>query len=230
MTLMRSNAMALAIAASTVAAAAGARGRRRGGRSSSAPRSPPSAPRRPATRTARFPSTAGGVTTPPPGYVKASGLLADPFANDKPLFTITAKNVDQLRRQAVRGDPGAVREVPRLPHGRVPHAAQRGLPEDRARQHVKNATRCKTIENGLALMPECRGGIPFPIPKNGDEAMWDHLLRFQGYYYDFRAKTYVVDSSGRATMTDDFTAQQEWPYYLDNPPRPRSSTACARTS
>ena len=40
-----------------------------------------------------------------------------------------------VRRQAVRSVEGDVQEVPRLPDGRVPDAAQRRLPEERARQH-----------------------------------------------------------------------------------------------
>src|SRR5438093_1406152 len=69
-------------------------------------------------------------------------------------------------------------------------------------------------------IPEYTGGIPFPIAKTGDEMMWNHLLRFHGYHYDFRGKQYVVDRSGRMTMTDEFTAQQEWPYYLENAGNP----------
>src|SRR5881394_1111113 len=42
-----------------------------------------------------IPEYTGGITTPPPGYVKDSGVLPDPFTADKPLYTITAKNADQ---------------------------------------------------------------------------------------------------------------------------------------
>ena len=34
---------------------------------------------------------------------------------------------------------------------------------------------CKTSANGVGVYG-CWGGTPFPIPKNGYEAMWNHLL------------------------------------------------------
>ena len=167
-----------------------------------------------------IPEYTGGVTTPPPGYAKGSGLLPDPFTQDKPLFTITAKNVDQYADKLSEATRALFKKYPDYRMDVYPTRRSVAFPKTVLDNTVKNATRCKAIENGLALVPECRGGIPFPVPKNGDEMMWDHLVRFQGYYYDFRAKTYLVDSSGRATMTDDFTAQQEWPYYLDNTSTP----------
>ena len=43
---------------------------------------------------------------------------------------------------------------------------------------LRNATECKTTEAGLSLSG-CYGGIPFPIPQNGTEAIWNHLLRVE---------------------------------------------------
>src|SRR4051812_29227554 len=44
-----------------------------------------------------IPAYAGGlaVSTAPAGFVKNSGKWPDPFADDKPLYTITGKNVDE---------------------------------------------------------------------------------------------------------------------------------------
>src|SRR6185369_17670095 len=59
-----------------------------------------------------IPEYAGGVTTPPPGSKKGSGNLADPFGNDKPLFTITAKNVDQYADKLSEGTKALFRKYP----------------------------------------------------------------------------------------------------------------------
>ena len=40
----------------------------------------------------------------------------------------------------------------------------------------KNATNARLTDDGLALEGAV-GGIPFPIPQNGKEAMWNHMLR-----------------------------------------------------
>jgi hypothetical protein len=167
-----------------------------------------------------IPEYAGGVTTPPSGYVKGSGTLPDPFSADKPLYTITAKNVDEHADKLSEATRALFKKYPDFRIDVYPTRRSAAFPKTVLDNTLKNATRCKTIEGGLALVPECRGGVPFPIAKTGDEMMWNHLLRFQGYHYDFRAKTYVVDSSGRSTMTDEFTAQQEWPYYIDNTSNP----------
>ncbi len=167
-----------------------------------------------------IPEYTGGVTTPPAGHVKGNGTLVDPFASDKPLFTITAKNVDQYADKLSEASKAMFKKYPDYRMDVYPTRRSAAFPKNVLDNTVKNATRCKTIENGLALIPECRGGIPFPIAKTGEEMMWNHLVRYQGPHFDFRAKTYVVDSSGRMTMTDEFTAQQEWPYYLENTSTP----------
>ena len=173
-----------------------------------------------ASKDGTIPEYSGGLTTPPPGYKKGSGVRPDPFADDKPLFTITAKNVDQYADKLSEGAKALFKKYPDYTMEVYPTRRSAAFPKTVLDNTVKNATRCKTIENGLAIVPECRGGLPFPIPKNGDEVMWNHLLHFQGYHFDYRAKQFIVDSSGRRTMTDDFTAQQEWPYYMENPGNP----------
>jgi len=173
-----------------------------------------------ASKDGSIPEYTGGLTTPPAGYKNGSGNRPDPFANDKPLFTITAKNVDQYADKLSAASRALFSKFPDYRMDVYPTRRSVAFPKTVLDNTVKNATRCKTIENGLAVIAECRGGIPFPIAKTGDEMMWNHLLRFHGYHYDFRGKQYVVDRSGRMTMTDEFTAQQEWPYYLENASNP----------
>ncbi len=43
-----------------------------------------------------IPAFKGGITTPPVGY-KAGGDHIDPFADDRPRYTITAANVDHIK-------------------------------------------------------------------------------------------------------------------------------------
>lgn len=167
-----------------------------------------------------IPEYTGGLTTPPPAYKQGSGVRPDPFADDKPLFVITAANVAQYADKLSEGAKALFKKYPDYKMEVFPTRRSAAYPKPVLDNTVKNATRCKTIEDGLALTPECRGGLPFPIPKTGQEAMWNHLLHFHGYRYDFRGRQYVVDSSGRVTMTDEFTAQQEWPYYMDNVANP----------
>ena len=41
-----------------------------------------------------IPAYTGGMTTPPAGFDKSKGIRPDPFANEKPQFSIDASNID----------------------------------------------------------------------------------------------------------------------------------------
>ena len=50
----------------------------------------------------------------------------------------------------------------------------------------------------------CWPGYPFPIPKTGSEAIWNHLLRYNGLGYDNpRYENWNVDSAGVPTLAVD---------------------------
>ena len=162
-----------------------------------------------------IPEYTGGLTSPPASYKNGNGIRPDPFPEDKPLYSIDSKNMDQYADKLSDGTKALLKKYPSFRIDVYPTRRTVAFPKTVLDNTVKNATRCKTIEDGLAIVEECRGGMPFPIPKDGHEVMWNHLIRFQGYWYDFKARTYYVDSSGRVVLADEFTAAQEWPYYIE---------------
>ena len=174
---------------------------------------------RPGTRTLRSaPKAQQGGHIPYTGGPASRSGKPDPFAADKPLFSITAANL--AHKADGRSSQGLFKKFPDYRMDVYPSRRSAAFPQTVLDNTVRNATRCKTLENGLALATDCRGGLPFPIMKSGEEAMWNHLLRFQGYHYDLRAKQFLVDSAGRVVNTDEFTAQQEWPYSMDKVANP----------
>jgi hypothetical protein len=57
-------------------------------------------------------------------------------------------------------------------------------------------------------------GYPFPIPKTGSEAIWNHLLRYSGLGYDgSRYQNWNVDAAGVATLAVEADAFWAWPIY-----------------
>ena len=52
-------------------------------------------------------------------------------------------------------------------------------------------------------MEGAHAGFPFPIPKTGNEAMWNHLVRFNGQAYEAKYRNLNVDASGRATLATE---------------------------
>ncbi|HEY4761026.1 MAG TPA: DUF1329 domain-containing protein, partial [Thermoguttaceae bacterium] len=52
-----------------------------------------------------------------------------------------------------------------------------------------------------------------PIPKNGYEVMWNHLLRFTGYCATSDKSIWNVDSSGHRALASRGLYSEEFPYY-----------------
>jgi hypothetical protein len=83
---------------------------------------------------------------------------------------------------------------------------------------AKNAVSATTADGGLSVK-NARAGYPFPIPKDGNEAMWNHLLRYQGRAWESRTVTNLVDASGRFVPVGGGFFWQEFPYYDEDTTR-----------
>lgn len=116
------------------------------------------------------------------GAVDAKGFLADPFATEKPLFTITAANAEQYKDRLSEGQLAMFKRYPQT--YRIPvypsHRTVR-LPEKVYQAARISAQRVTTVGdgNGLANFAESRY-YAFPIPKNGQQVMWNHITRYRG--------------------------------------------------
>ncbi|HEY1092426.1 MAG TPA: DUF1329 domain-containing protein, partial [Burkholderiaceae bacterium] len=77
---------------------------------------------------------------------------------------------------------------------------------------VKNATSVKTTDGGLGV-EGTYAGIPFPIPKTGNEVMWNHLLRYNGQSYYTQYDSINVDSAGKAVLATTGQIYVDYPYY-----------------
>lgn len=128
-----------------------------------------------------IPAYSGGVSTPPQEYDKKNpGWRPDPFKDDKPLFTIDAKNMDQYADKLSEGVKELMRKYSDFHIVIYPTRRSAAYPEWVQKETIANASRCTLAENNEGLNSECRNGIPFPIPKNGYEAMWNKFARFRG--------------------------------------------------
>src|SRR5690349_12056187 len=58
-----------------------------------------------------IPEYTGGLTTPPAGFDKTKNVRPDPFANEKPLFSIDAKNVDTHADKLTEGAKALVKTL-----------------------------------------------------------------------------------------------------------------------
>ncbi|QXI27642.1 MULTISPECIES: DUF1329 domain-containing protein [Pseudomonas] len=116
------------------------------------------------------------------GAVDSKGFLADPFANEKPLFVITAANADQYKAKLSDGQLAMFKrypqtyKIPVYPSHRTVALPQAVL--DSAKRSALNVTAIND-GNGLANFTGNRY-YAFPIPKNGVEVLWNHITRYHG--------------------------------------------------
>lgn len=132
-----------------------------------------------------IPAWDGGYTTPIPGTVPGQSA-PDPFAADKPLFSITANNMALYADKLTDGTKALLKKYPDTFRVDVfPTHRTAAAPQEVYDGTFANATRCRLLDGGdTGLIPEakfCAGGVPFPIPNNGSEAMWNHQLGWQGH-------------------------------------------------
>jgi hypothetical protein len=126
-----------------------------------------------------IPAWTGGITSAPAGY-KVGDHHLDPFADDKAMYTITAKNLAQYKNLLT---PGQIKLFETYPDTYKMNVYQSrrsaSYPEHVYQANLENATRTELVENGNGIV-QAAIGIPFPVPSDGLEAIWNHILRYRG--------------------------------------------------
>lgn len=159
-----------------------------------------------------IPAWDGGYTKLSPGY-KSGDPRPDPFAAEKPLLTIDAKNVDQHADKLTDGVKALIKKYPTYRVDVYPTHRTAVMPPWAYDNTLKNATRCKTKDGGTSL-ESCYGGIPFPIPKTGHELMWNHLLSWRGQAHTIAYRSYIVPNDGQLTLVSQGIDDQQFPYWF----------------
>jgi hypothetical protein len=114
------------------------------------------------------------------GNVDSKGFLSDPYASEKPLFTITAQNVDQYKEKLAPGQYAMFKRYPETFKMPV-YPSHRGatVPDAVFTSIKKNATATNLVSGGNGL-ENFETAVPFPIPKTGVEVIWNHITRYRG--------------------------------------------------
>jgi hypothetical protein len=154
-----------------------------------------------------IPAWTGGWTQAPPDWKGPGTRLTDPFPGDKPLYTITAANVAQYRDVLSPGQYALFAKFPKTYKMNV-YATRRtaGAPGFVYEATYKNALNAVLGSNGEAVVNGITG-IPFPIPQNGQEVMWNHKLRYRsqgGRRTNVQAAVTQSGSYNLSKLTEDF--------------------------
>ncbi|HSD39779.1 MAG TPA: DUF1329 domain-containing protein [Rhodocyclaceae bacterium] len=159
-----------------------------------------------------IPAYTGGLTTPPAGFKAGDGQRPDPFAGEKPLFVIDGKSQANYAELLTEGTKALLQKYPDF---RVDvYKTQRtvAFPKFVETNTAKCAQSAQTINDGRTIQG-CHAGFPFPIPKTGFEAIWNHLVRYNGGPFVFDYKNWHVNSAGRPTLATSGTLSQHFPFW-----------------
>lgn len=152
----------------------------------------------------------------PAGWdVKKQGY-PNPYASEKPLFSITAQNAAQYADKI----NGMVSVFKRYPTFRMDvYPSHRNVNFDNLGKRfldntVMNATVCKGADDELRL-DGCYPGVPFPIPKTGKQAMWNRLMVPGSFYavVSDRLGTWVIPTNGQPSLQTDSALVEQLPVF-----------------
>ncbi|WDU64058.1 DUF1329 domain-containing protein [Pseudomonas poae] len=138
----------------------------------------------------------GGLRKAPSGYEGAGHFEVDPYPNQRAVLVIDAKNQKAYAEhlsEGVRAMFAAYPETFRLPV--YPTERSFAAPDEIYTNTVRNALNADLNPGGNGMI-HAYGGIPFPIPQSGLEAIWNHIARWQGRYFEETSTSASVRSDG----------------------------------
>ena len=152
--------------------------------------------------------------TPPSDYKPGSGVFPDPYASEKPLYSVDAKDMAQYKQVLIPGVEHMLQAYPGFRLDVYPTHRDAYYPKWVLDNTVKNATTGQltgSVEGDG--VKDAYGGIPFPIPKNGYEVMWNYFLHSMPPSFSQRCTSLLVENNGHITLLGDFTSNNAYPFY-----------------
>jgi hypothetical protein len=161
-----------------------------------------------------IPAWTGGLTTPTPGFTNG-GRRPDPFAADKALYSVTAKNLQEHAAKLPEGVRLLIQRNPDTFRVDVyPTRRTAAAPQYVYDNILKNATRAKVVDSSAGPAPEgAFAGVPFPIPKTGAEVMLNVLLRWRGESWQSDFNAYSVTPEGKRVLVTQARNDYQMPYF-----------------
>ncbi len=124
----------------------------------------------------------------------------DPFATDKKIVSITAQNLEQYGNLLSPGQKALLRRLPGFRMDVYPTHRTASYPDWVLKNTVRNAEVAQLAGSSEGDgVKGAYGGIPFPIPKNGSEVIWNHYLHWQPALEQYRFYGSLVDADGGVT-------------------------------
>lgn len=148
-----------------------------------------------------IPAWDGGLVTVPDCFAGPGSRYCDPWPDDAPLFTISADNLSRYEDHLSAAQIALLRREPdsyRMPV----YATRRSFANP---TFVYEASRANALRAALQGNGEVLGGavtgVPFPIPDNAYEVMWNHRVRYRDVSVRRWNNQFAVAASGDYNQT-----------------------------
>jgi hypothetical protein len=163
-----------------------------------------------------IPAYTGGLTKPPACY-KPGGEYCDPFAAEKPKFEITGANAEQYKDKLAPGALAMLKKYPTFKMQVYETHRTAAVPATISDKVKAEATKVELQGFGI---PNLNGSTtPFPIPKNGLEAILNHNVRYLGGGFKREMSNFPVRPNGdfyKVTATENRIFNQNMDKPQDN--------------
>lgn len=161
-----------------------------------------------------IPAWNGGIKSPAdagfPAY-HSGEHHPDPYAADKPLFTITAANMAQYAARLTEGHKALFKTYPDYKMLVYPTHRSAAAPDRIYEATRRNASSARLVPDGNGITGAI-GGIPFPIPQSGLEVFWNHITRYRGVAAALQVGQAPMTSGGAYTLVN-FKEEFYFQYY-----------------
>lgn len=145
-----------------------------------------------------IPAWNGGIDKPPVGFDRTAGWL-DPFATEKPIYTVTAENAAKYKELLSVGQQAMLHRQRAYKMKVYPTHRTAAYSPAVYRAISAEAANASTESDGNALRFVYDSRVPFPIPESGVEVMWNHVLRFRGHSFVRHTAEFPVQADGSFT-------------------------------
>ena len=151
----------------------------------------------------------------PAGYKGSGTPYVDPYAAEKPLFTITAKNLAEHKDKLSAGTQKMFETYPDTFKMHIYPSHRDGKYSDFIEKNtILNATRATLADGGNGVRNSF-GGAPFPIPQNGEQIIWNANQAGTPYFYSETGSNVVVYRDGNQLVGSKTTTRLA-PYFDPN--------------
>ena len=137
----------------------------------------------------------------PAGFEPGSDFYIDPYAGEKPLYTIDAGNWHQYEAVLTEGSRAMFEKLGPKGFRMEVYPSKRDFITHQwfYDNTARNATGATLVADGQKIEGNLPG-VPFPIPQSGLEALWNHMVRLSSDH-TLTVDTYYVSADGKPILS-----------------------------